>query len=128
MTDLDCTWPEQDAIDAWFKKYETNKFGHSEMMELKEAVTAPRLAATDQLRKENEQLRALFIGRRCETTMTTRFQISDCGCGTYPDNLGPCETFSTGADVTRCVYCDHYGECHTKLIHQRQALSHKENP
>lgn len=36
------TWPEQDAVDAWLKKQGID-LPHKETLELKEAVTAPRL-------------------------------------------------------------------------------------
>ena len=49
-------------------------------------------------------------GRR-ETTLTERFENSDCRCDTYYGNLGPCETFLEGVNG-RCVYCDHLLECH----------------
>jgi hypothetical protein len=48
----------------------------------------------------------------CETTLTERFALPECGCGTYPENLGPCKTFEPGANPERCVYCDHKIECH----------------
>lgn len=51
----------------------------------------------------------------CETTLTPRFQISDCACGTYDGNLGPCLTWWQGAKADRCVYCDHGLDCHVKL-------------
>lgn len=51
----------------------------------------------------------------CETTLTERFEFSECVCGTYPENLGPCRTFETGADPKRCVYCDHKLGCHTAI-------------
>ena len=48
----------------------------------------------------------------CETTMTPRLSRSLCKeCGTYPDNLGPCETWAEGGNG-RCVYCDHGQQCH----------------
>jgi hypothetical protein len=37
------TWPEQDAVDSWLEKYNIN-VDHKTSMELKEAVTAHRLA------------------------------------------------------------------------------------
>ncbi len=52
---------------------------------------------------------------RCETTLTERFKVDDCVCNTYPDNLGPCETYETGASGN-CVYCDHEEECHNKVL------------
>ena len=51
----------------------------------------------------------------CETTQTPRFQIKNCTCGTYEGNLGPCLTWWEGAQVGRCVYCDHNLDCHVKL-------------
>lgn len=51
----------------------------------------------------------------CETTLTPRFQIPDCACGTYEENLGPCLTWWQGAAVGRCVYCEHGLDCHVKL-------------
>ena len=54
----------------------------------------------------------------CDTTLTPRLPVTFCinsrlesGCDTYPDNLGPCETFEAGKNG-RCVYCDHSILCH----------------
>lgn len=49
----------------------------------------------------------------CETTSTYRYEIKDCTCNTYPDNLGPCGTWEVGGNGN-CVYCDHTRECHIK--------------
>lgn len=46
----------------------------------------------------------------CETTGTPRLPCA-MHCGTYPGNLGPCETFEEGSNG-RCVYCDHGKQCH----------------
>lgn len=51
----------------------------------------------------------------CETTLTPRFAIKDCSCGTYEGNLGPCLTWNEGNAVGRCVFCDHGLDCHVKL-------------
>ncbi len=48
---------------------------------------------------------------RCEMTLTERFYNPSCQCRTYPNNLGPCETFEEGSNGN-CVYCDHNLECH----------------
>ena len=47
---------------------------------------------------------------RCEVTDTPRKPCA-LNCGTYPGNLGPCETWEEGANG-RCVYCDHGKQCH----------------
>jgi hypothetical protein len=48
----------------------------------------------------------------CDTTMTPRLPREKCmNCGTYPANLGPCQTYLEGANG-RCVYCDHHVACH----------------
>lgn len=52
----------------------------------------------------------------CDTTLTERFMLDECVCGTYPDNLGPCRTFAIGADPERCVYCDHKISCHMAVV------------
>ena len=52
---------------------------------------------------------------RCETTLTERFAYRGCQCGTYDGNLGPCKTWESGADPTRCVYCDHTYACHEAI-------------
>lgn len=46
----------------------------------------------------------------CETTSTPRLPCA-LRCGTYPGNLGPCETWEEGGNG-RCVYCDHGKQCH----------------
>lgn len=46
----------------------------------------------------------------CETTLTERFEVKDCKCPTYTENLGPCVTFEEGANG-RCAYCDHEKAC-----------------
>jgi hypothetical protein len=51
----------------------------------------------------------------CETTLTERFEFSECVCGTYPDNLGPCRTFGVGVNPKRCVFCDHKIQCHAAV-------------
>lgn len=51
----------------------------------------------------------------CETTLTERFDDPLCRCGTYPDNLGPCQLFVAGSNPNRCVYCDHGTECHEHI-------------
>ena len=53
---------------------------------------------------------------RCKTTLTERFEYPECRCGTYEGNLGPCKTFEEGAEIGRCVYCDHKIECHEGLL------------
>jgi len=58
---------------------------------------------------------------RCETTLTERFEIGRCSCGTYPGNLGPCETFEPGAN-SRCAYCDHGGPCHQVVLEAKGKL------
>ncbi len=50
----------------------------------------------------------------CDTTMTERFDIGNCNCDTYPNNLGPCIEFKLGMN-NNCVYCDHNKECHNIL-------------
>lgn len=50
---------------------------------------------------------------RCDTTLTERFANSACQCPTYPENLGPCQTFETGGNG-QCVYCDHSQKCHAR--------------
>lgn len=52
---------------------------------------------------------------RCDTTMTDRFAVDECICITYPDNLGPCATFTLGANGN-CAYCDHNEDCHGQVI------------
>jgi hypothetical protein len=47
----------------------------------------------------------------CETTLTERFENSDCRCPTYEGNLGPCAEFTEGVNG-RCVFCDHEVGCH----------------
>ncbi len=39
----DKSWAEQEAIDKWFIEHGLDTFPHSAMMELKKAVTAPRI-------------------------------------------------------------------------------------
>lgn len=54
--------------------------------------------------------------QRCETTLTIRASKALCvGCGTYPDNLGPCRTWLRGPEG-RCTYCDHGPECHLAAL------------
>lgn len=71
-------------------------------------------------------LRCSFLGPRatqglCETTLTERHEFSECVCGTYQDNLGPCRTYLPGPRrlgsslPPRCVYCDHKLQCHTAI-------------
>lgn len=75
--------------------------------ELNDAMQTPAVSALSH---------ALPIAQgECETTQTPRFQIKDCACGTYEGNLGPCLTWWEGAQVGRCVYCDHSLDCHVKL-------------
>ena len=52
---------------------------------------------------------------RCDTTLTERFDNSDCTCDTYPGNLGPCKKFSVGV-MGDCVFCDHERPCHDTLL------------
>ena len=53
----------------------------------------------------------------CDTTATKRLAKACCkNCNTYPDNLGPCETFCQGGNE-RCVYCDHELKCHPIAWH-----------
>lgn len=47
----------------------------------------------------------------CDTTMTPRNPRTDCGCDTYAENLGPCDTFCEGSEGN-CAYCDHSQNCH----------------
>ena len=52
------TWPEQDAIDLWLKKYNialANKY----TMELKKEVTKPRIEVQNQLTKAQEEIEGL---------------------------------------------------------------------
>ena len=58
MSDQDSTWPEQNAIDAWFKEHGLDQFPHSAMMELKKAVTQPRLNVQDRIATLEAQLEA----------------------------------------------------------------------
>ncbi len=63
---------------------------------------------------------------KCETTLTERFFLRDCGCGTYPGNLGPCTTWLDNGKV-RCTYCDHGPNCHARLsriLHDRHVATH----
>lgn len=56
----DSSWPEQNAIDAWLKKYADNiYFPHNQRMELKEAVTKPRLAVQEKLAAANAKVEKL---------------------------------------------------------------------
>lgn len=50
MSDQGSTWPEQDAVDAWFKRFGFDQFPlpHDAIMELKQAVTAPRIAMVEE--------------------------------------------------------------------------------
>lgn len=85
-----------------------------------ESALTPAPAATDGEKRrptiaELEAILARPSGEaqgRCETTLTERFAYPECKCGTYPENLGPCKTWETGANPERCVYCDHKIECH----------------
>ena len=61
---------------------------------------------------------------QCSTTLTHRFWISNCECGTYEENLGPCMTWNEGNEVGRCVYCDHDIACHRKLSAALYAATH----
>lgn len=54
------------------------------------------------------------MGGRCETTLTDRYAVDECNCATYPDNLGPCITFTEG-DNGNCAYCDHNELCHSRV-------------
>lgn len=59
----------------------------------------------------------------CDTTKTKRLSINACkGCGTYKDNLGPCETFCQGLNE-RFSYCDHDLKCHPIAWHLIERLS-----
>jgi len=51
---MENTWPEQDAVDKWLKKHGI-KVGHSESLELKEAVTEYRVKAEIKL-KDRERI------------------------------------------------------------------------
>ena len=59
----DC-WPEQEAIEKWFDEYVRGKYGihHSNqnLMELKEAVTKPRLDLREQLEQATEDKVTIF--------------------------------------------------------------------
>lgn len=48
----------------------------------------------------------------CDTTSTPRRPRTDCGCDTYPENLGPCKQFMEGARQNQCSYCCHTQNCH----------------
>ena len=54
------------------------------------------------------------MSERCETTLTERFEVENCECDTYPDNLGPCATYLVGINEN-CVYCDHNEKCHEQV-------------
>lgn len=49
------TWPEQTAVDAWLSFYKIN-VTHRQAMELKEAVTAPRLTVQKELERTKRQM------------------------------------------------------------------------
>jgi hypothetical protein len=49
------TWSEQDAVDLWMEKHNIS-IPHEEIMELKKAVTAPRLASDSRIRELEGQL------------------------------------------------------------------------
>jgi len=55
----DC-WPEQEAIEKWFDEYVREKYGihHSNqnLMELKKAVTKPRLDLQEQLEQKDKEI------------------------------------------------------------------------
>jgi hypothetical protein len=57
----------------------------------------------------------------CETTNTPRLPCA-LRCGTYPGNLGPCETWEEGGNG-RCVYCDHGKQCHALSADQTPRAS-----
>ena len=64
----------------------------------------------------------------CETTLTPRFEIKDCACGTYEGNLGPCLTWNEGNEVGRCVFCAHGLDCHVKLSKLLASEKHQDDP
>jgi hypothetical protein len=64
----------------------------------------------------------------CDTTKTPRLSQNACkDCGTYKDNLGPCETFCQGQNE-RCAYCDHELKCHPIAWHLIENIGTKPVP
>lgn len=91
------------------------------------AAEAFELIATYSTTEERDALAALHIALAalgegplsrkaglCDTTMTERVAVSNCTCKTYPDNLGPCLSFSPDGKDGKCPYCDHLEACHPK--------------
>lgn len=75
--------------------------------------------------KQRQQSNSLEEKEVCDTTSTKRLSKSACkDCGTYKDNLGPCETFCQGQNE-KCAYCDHKLQCHPIAWHLIERFSTK---
>jgi hypothetical protein len=86
MCDCCGTWPEQNAVDAWFEKHGI-EVEHKVRLELKEAVTECRL----RIQKERDDLRA-----RLQAAEARERALRECISNALP-----------GAMFVSCEYRDH---------------------